>query len=239
MSVVTDIRKTLTDTKPLLAYVGTVDLAVEKAREARVEAEARRTKLRAEYAPAKLQAKALELQDKAAELPEKAVKAVQDLPALALNRGLELGELAQAQYADLAVRGEKLVSRIRNQKATKDLVAQAETTIASAKGAVTVARKGAADVQSSAKALFTTGRKEAVRATDAIVESVTDEVEIATTEVKQSAARTRTAAKRTTTTTRNATKKAATSAKATGTGVKKTAAGATKATKTAAAKVGD
>jgi heparin binding hemagglutinin HbhA len=238
MSVATDIRNTLTDTKPLLAYVGTIDLAVEKAREARVEAEARRAKLRAEYTPAKLQAKATELQGKAVELPEKAVKAVQELPTLALNRGIELSELAQAQYADLAVRGEKLVTRIRNQKATKDLVAQVDTTIASAKGAVTVARKGAADVQSSAKALFTTGRKEAVRATDAIVASVNDEVETATTEVKKSAARTRTAAKRTATTTKNATTKVETAAKGTRTGVKKAAAGATKATKTAATKVG-
>ncbi|MEO7069303.1 MAG: hypothetical protein ABI131_02305 [Nostocoides sp.] len=232
MSVTTGIRKTLIDTKPLMAYVGTVDLAVEKAREARVEAEVRRAKIRAEYAPARLQAKA-------AELPEKAVKAVQNLPILALNRGIELSELAQAQYADLAIRGEKLVTRIRNQKATKDLVAQVETTVASAKGTVTVARKGSKDVQSSAKALLTTGRKEAARAADAVVDSVTDEIQTATVQIKKPATRTRTAAKRTATTTKNATARAATSAKGTRTGVKKTAAGATKAAKTAAAKVGN
>ena len=231
MSIATDLRKTLTDTKPLMAYVGTVDLAVEKAREARADAEARRATFRAEYSPAKLQAKAVEL-------PEKAVKVVQELPTLALNRGIELSELAQARYEDLAARGEKLVDRIRNQKATKDLVAQVDTTVASAKGAVTVARKGANDAQSSAKALFTTGRKEAVRAADAIADSVADEAQTASVEVKKSAARTRTAAKRAATTTKNATAKTTASAKGTRTGVRKTAAGATKATKTAAAKVG-
>ena len=42
------------------------------------------------------------------------------------------------------------MSRIRSQKATQDLVAQAETAVAQAKGAVTSARKAALEVERSA-----------------------------------------------------------------------------------------
>lgn len=238
MTTLTQVRKTLTAQTPLMAYVGTVDLAVEKAREARADAIARRQKFAAEYTPEKIQSRANTF-----------VGQVQEAPALVLNRGLELATKAQesyagaqkqaeAEYKTLATRGSKLVKRILDQKATKDLVAQAETTFASAKGAVTTFTKGAEDVQSSAKALFTTGRKEAVKAADAIVDSVTDEVETATAEVKGAAKRTRTAAKRTSTTTKKAATNARTAAKRTSTSARKTAAGAVKATDKAAEKVG-
>lgn len=238
MTALTQVRKTLTAQTPLMAYVGTVDLAVEKAREARIDAVARRQKLAAEVAPAKLQARATTLVDQAKETP-----------ALVLNRGLELAtkaqetyagaqQQAQAEYKTLATRGQKLVKRILDQKSTKDLVAQAETTLASAKGAVTTVTQGAEDVQASAKALLTTGRKEAAKAADAIAASVTDEVETATTEVKAAATRTRTAAKRASTTTKNVATKSRTAAKRTTTSARKTAAGAVKATEKAAEKVG-
>src|SRR5690606_27844445 len=124
-------------------------------------------------------------------------------------------------YEDLALRGEKLVKRVRSQKATKDLVAQAESTVALGKGAVTTARKAAADVERSAKATLTTGRKEAVRAATAIAESLQDEAKIVTSEVDKSVKSTRTAARRTTTTARKAANKAAASTKATTTSATK------------------
>lgn len=233
------VKKTLTDITPLMAYVGTVDLAVEKVREAREASVARREKLAKEYAPARLQQRATELAED-----------VKDAPAQVLNRGLELaakaqesyeGGVAQAQaeYKDLAKRGAQLVRKVLNQKATKDLVAQAETTVSSAKGAVTTAVKGAEEVQASAKALFTTGRNEAAKAADAISGSVQDEVKTATAEVKTAAKRTRTAAKRTSTTTKKAAATTKTATKRTATSARKTAAGATKATEKAAAKVGN
>ena len=100
-------------------------------------------------------------------------------------------------------RGKNLVNRIRNQKSTKDLFAQAETSVAQAKGAVTSARNAAADIERSAKATITTTRKEAVKLAEVVTGSVTEGLETVEAEVTESAKRTRTAAKRTSTTTKN------------------------------------
>jgi len=236
MALVADIRKNVIDTTPVFAAVGLTDLAVEKVREARTRATARTSALRAELAadldPAVIQTRA---QSRVLGVAEQA----QELPALALNRSLELAGKAQESYETVAARGEKLVKRVRTQKATKDLIAQAETTVALGKGAVTTVRKSATDIQRSAKATLTTGRKEAVVAADAIAESVVDEATVAGTAVKQSATRTRTAAKRTATTTKKAAAKSKSATKGATTSAKKTATATTKATTTAAAKVGD
>lgn len=228
MALVADIRKTVTDTTPVYAVVGLTDLAVEKVREARLRA---RT-VGAELDPTALQARA---QARAAV----AVEQGKELPALALNRGLVLAGKAQEEYETVVARGEKLVKRVRTQKSTRDLLAQAEATFALGKGAVTTVRRSATDIQRSAKATLTTGRREAASTVDAVAESVSAEATTATTTAKKSAARTRTAAKRTATTTRksaattkSATKRAATSAR-------KTAAATTKAATAAVEKVGD
>ena len=220
MSVIEDLRKNI-DTTPLFAAVGVTDLAVEKVREARVRATKVSTDLRADLEPAKV------------------VAQVKELPAVALNQSLVMGGKVTEGYEDLAARGKKLVSRIRNQQATKDLVAQAEVAVAQAKGAVSSARNAAAEIEKSAKATVTTGRKEAARVANTLVDSVSDEAKVVQAEVAGSVKRTRTAAKRTATTTRNQAKKAATTTKAATTSARKTAASAPKATKKAAAKVGD
>ncbi len=220
MSVIEDLRKNI-DTTPLFAAVGVTDLAVEKVREARVRATKVSTDLRADLEPAKV------------------VAQVKELPAVALNQSLVMGGKVTEGYEDLAARGKKLVSRIRNQQATKDLVAQAEVAVAQAKGAVTSARNAAAEIEKSAKATVTTGRKEAARVANTLVDSVSDEAKVVQAEVAGSVKRTRTAAKRTATTTRNQAKKAATTTKAATTSARKTASSAPKATKKAAAKVGD
>lgn len=220
MSVIEDLRKNI-DTTPLFAAVGVTDLAVEKVREARVRATKVSTDLRADLEPAKV------------------VAQVKELPAVALNQSLVMGGKVTEGYEDLAARGKKLVSRIRNQQATKDLVAQAEVAVAQAKGAVTSARNAAAEIEKSAKATVTTGRKEAARVANTLVDSVSDEAKVVQAEVAGSVKRTRTAAKRTATTPRNQAKKAATTTKDATTSARKTAASAPKATKKAAAKVGD
>lgn len=213
---------------PLFAVVGATDLAVERAREARLRADKVRTELRADLAPTAVQKRA-----------EIVIEDVKAFPTKALNQGVAAADQVTKSYEDLAVRGEKLVKRIQNQKATKDLVAQAETTISLGKGAVTTARKAVLDVRSSALATFTTGRKEAVRVAETLVDTVEDTTEVAAAEVKVAAKRTRTAAKRTSTTATNAAKRTKSSAKATTTSAKKTAASTTKATAKAADKVGD
>jgi hypothetical protein len=227
MALVADIRKTVIDTTPVFAVVGLTDLAVEKVRDARVKA----TAVRVDLAPASLQSKA---QARVTEAAEQA----QELPALALNRGLEIAGKAQETYETVAARGEKLVKRVRTQKSTKDLLAQAEATLSLGKGAVTTVRKSAAEIQRSAKGTLTTGRKQAVVAADVIADSVVVEAAEASTAVKQSATRTRTAAKRTATTTKKSAAATKSATKGATTSAKKTATATRKASTAAAKKVG-
>ncbi len=227
MARVADIRKNVIDTTPVFVAVGLTDLAVEKVRDARVKA----TTVRIDLDPATLQTKA---QARVTEVAEQA----QELPALALNRSLELAGKAQETYENVAARGEKLVKRVRTQKSTKDLLAQAEATFALGKGAVTTVRKSATDIQRSAKATLTTGRKEAAVAADAIAGSIVEEAAEATTAVKTSATRTRTAAKRSATTTKNAAAKGKSATKGATTSARKTATATKKASTAAAKKVG-
>lgn len=234
MSTIDDLKKTVTDTTPFYAALGVTDLAVEKAKEARARAEFRAeerrrriARLQEGYKPANLQAKVGELVDQA-----------QQVPAVVLGKSLELAANATEAYEDLAERGAQLAHRLRNQKATQDLVHQAESTVALGKGYVTTVQKGAADVQRSTKALVTTGRKEAARTAEVVADSVAEQADEVTAEVKKSAARTRTAAKRTNTTAKNATKRAETRRKATTTSARKTARKSTTAAKKAAEKVG-
>ena len=230
MSVIEDLKNTV-DTTPFFAAVGATDLAVEKVREARLRAdkaradlalraERARVELSTDLAPANVQARAT-----------KAVDDAKEIPALAINQTMVFGGKLTEAYDELAARGHKLVKRIQDQKATKDLVAQADTAVAQVKGAVTSARKASADIERSAKATVTTARKEAAKVVTVVGGSVVEETKVAQTEVSKSA-------KRTTTTTKNATKKATTSAKGATTSVRKTAAAAEKATEKAAEKVG-
>ena len=227
MSVIEDLRKTI-DTAPFFAAVGVTDLAVEKVREARLRADKARVELSADLAPANVQARATKVADQ-----------VREMPALAINQTMVVGGKVAEGYDELAARGHELVERIRNQQATKDLLAQADTAVAQVRGAVTSARRASTDVERSAKATVTTARKEAAKTATVVSGSVAEETRAAQAEVVKSAKRTRTAAKRTSTTTRNATKKATTSAKGARTSVRKTAVAAEKATEKGAGKVGD
>ena len=206
MTVTATVKKVVTDYP--YAAIGAGDLAVERVREAGTQLEA----LRAEVAPAKVQAR------------------LAGAPAV-----------AQKTYDDLAVRGEKLVKRVRTQKATQDLVGQAKATLALGKGLVTQARQSVTEVERSAKATLTTTRKEAAKAAEAVVDAVDVKVdtEAAKKAVQSSAKKTRTAAKRTTTTAKKGATRTTTAAKSTTTAARKTAAKATKATEKAAEKVGD
>jgi heparin binding hemagglutinin HbhA len=215
MSIIDDVRKTNQTT--FYAAVGVLDLAVEEVRDAQLRA----AKVRADLHPT-------ELPSRVAALPGKTVDAV-----------ITLANAAGDTYEDLAERGEKLVDRIRNQQATKDLVAQAESTVALGKGAVTTARKAATEVERSAKATLTTTRKEAARVADVVSDSVATEAKVVQAEVEKSAKRTRTAAKRTNTTTKRATKRTTSRSKAASTSATKTAKAAPKAAEKAAEKVGD
>ncbi|MBM6403131.1 hypothetical protein JQN72_02570 [Phycicoccus sp. CSK15P-2] len=234
MAVIDDLRKTV-DTTPLYAIAGVTDLAVEKVRGAQKRAETRSAEItkraeaaRADLSPSAVQARA-----------ERLAEQVKDLPALALNQGLVVSGRVTEGYEAFATRGKDVVGRIRTQKSTQDLVAQAGTTVAQAKGAVTTARHAAAEIERSAKATLTTGRKEAAKVATVLTDSVAEEAKEAQVEVAASAKRTRAAAKRTSTTSKKGTKRTTASTKAAGTSARKTAKASTKAAEKAAEKVGD
>ena len=246
MTLVNDIRKTVTDTKPVFAAVGVTDLAVEKVREARARALAARADLHVsamQDKAAKLQGKAMDkatlLQDKAIKRAERLAEQAQHVPALALNQTIEVAGKAQETYGELAVRGHKLVRRIRNQKSTKDLLAQAGSTVSLGKGAVTTVRKAAVEAERAAKATLTTGRHEAGVVIEAVVASVSREAKVTTGTVRKSVKATRIPVKRTATTAKKGTTSARRATKSAMTSATKTAAAAAKATKVATPKVGD
>jgi len=224
MTLVNDFRKTVTDTTPVYAAVGVTDLAVEILRDASTRAAALRVDL-----------DVTALQSKAVNLFEKATAQAQQLPGTARTQTLEVFGKARETYSDLAVRGEKLVNRIRNQKATQDLFAQAGSTLNLGKGAVTTVRKAALDTQRAAKLTLATGRREA----GSLASSVQDDVRSTGRKVSKAAAATRSAAEGTVTSAKKAGDSAKGASKGVATSAKKTATTASAAAKTATPKVGD
>ena len=228
-----DMRKALSEgTTPVYATIGMTDLAIERVREVTLKASETAEKNRVEIS--ELPAKVSALPAKAQEQAAKIVADAQDAPA----KARELAEKLQASYEELATRGDKLVDRIRNQKATKDLVAQAKTTVAMTEGAVTSAKKAYDDVEKSAKATLTTGRKEAAKLVSTISDVVAEEVPAVQAEAMDAVKRTRTAAKRTSTTAKNSATKTRTATKRAATGVRKTATATKKAATDATTTVG-
>lgn len=227
--------------RPLYAAAGATDLAVEIARGYVSEAQVKVTDAQkkatqrvsaVELEPKALQTRALTLVNTRVDVLSKEAKARQAKleKAVADFQGQAKAFPAKVEafvngtvqdlngtYVELAVRGEKLVTRIRNQQATKDAVSSAKTTSAKAKSARTTATKGATATKTSAKATTTTAKKAAGNAASA----------------------TKPSAKRTATTAKKAAKATQSNVKATGTAAENTAANTVSATVAAAEKVGD
>ena len=230
MAFTHELKKTVTDATPVYAVVGVTDLAAEKLRAARTQA-------RTQAAAAGKTITAV--------TPKTVQKQVQDVPAVVLERSLELAGKAQGQYDAFAARGEELVKKIRTQKPTQDLVAQAEQTVAIGKGAVTTVRKAVSDTQASAKATITTGRHQAVRVAGVVNDVVSREAkdaaiaaDVVADTAQDAVAKTATPAKRTRTTAQKGAKATTARTKATATSARKAAPRARKATRAAAQKVG-
>jgi tartrate dehydratase beta subunit/fumarate hydratase class I family protein len=224
MTIVHDIRKTVTDTTPVYAVVGATDLAVERLREARTHAAAVRQDLHVAT-----------LQDKAVKRFEEVTGRAQAIPTQVKEQGAEVAGKARETYSELAVRGEKLVKRMRNQKSTQDLLAQAGNTVSLGKGAVTTVRKAAHDTQEAAKATLATGRRQA----GSVAASVQGGVKATGHNVSDAAVTTLTAAEGTVTTAKKSTAAAQRATRSVSTSARKTATSAAKAAKTATPKVGD
>ena len=189
------------------ALVGAGDFVVERirtgARSIDVENASARAQTAAQERVDQLVAELRDLPEQLRALPDKAQAAAAETLSIALSQAL-------TTYGDLAERGEHLVTRIRNQQATKDTVAQAKTTKSQAKGTATTAKKSAKKTASTTKRSAAQTRKKPGTTGRTAKKSATKSA---------SATRTR--------------------AKATGTSAKKTASAAKKATSDAAKKVGN
>ena len=116
--------------KPLFAYVGIADLAIEQAKELPVEL----TK-----ATEKVQARLAEVPNVVKTLPTQ----VQTLRGEVETRVSKATEQATDLYAKLAVRGERLVTSIRRQPSTEAAIAEGKEAVRKAEAATTAAKKSA------------------------------------------------------------------------------------------------
>jgi hypothetical protein len=153
-----EIRKTLTDRKPLYAVAGAGDFAVGKLR-ARLAAlrgelkpEPRAVRARLGHLPADVRA-----------LPEKAET---------FARG-RLGKAGEA-YEDLAERGHSAVGRIRRQKPTRELAEHVEISERQVRATGAAARKRAAGTSRAAKATVTEAKKTAAAKAEASTDKIGD-----------------------------------------------------------------
>ena len=81
----------------------------------------------------------------------KVVAQAQELPNKALAQTVAFASTVTATYENFAGRGQKLITRVSNQKATQDLLAQSENTQARAKAAVTTIKHAAQDLAGTAE----------------------------------------------------------------------------------------
>jgi len=214
MAIISDIRKSVTESTPALAVIGATDLAVEKVRAVPVKARVQDVQ------------KALEPQ------------ALQQVPALAVSRVLDVAGQVETRYEGLAERGKVLVERVRTQKATQDLMAQGRATLSRTRAAVTTARRAVDDTTSAARSTVSVGRKEIRETAGAVGKQVEQSVAATEKVVAQRTSGTRSAAKRTVTTARQTAGQTRSTAKGAATSARRTAEKAEKAAGAGAGKVG-
>jgi heparin binding hemagglutinin HbhA len=240
--------------KPVLAYVGVTDLAVEIVRDLVTETQTRIAgvqkdvtarvsdvqktagdpKALADRATTVVNAR-VDALAKDAKARREAIEArVAELQAEAKAYPGKVQKLvddnvatATDTYDDLVKRGETLVGRVRRQESTKRTVASAKTTKTKAKTTATQAKK-AVDAETTATKKTVTANKTAAK--KAAAKKSTSKTAATKTAAKKAPAR-KAPAKKTVT--------AQSSAKATVTAAQKTAANATQAVTEAAEKVGD
>jgi len=224
----TDIRKNVTDSTPLLAVVGVTDYALQRVREvaanaASLQQEVERTLSALEGVPATVQARVQKLD----------AKSVQQVPALAVARALEAAGKVEASYEGFALRGKQVLGSVSRQQATQDLLKQGKITVSRTRAAVTTARKAVDETAAAALNVVIVGRREAGDVAADVEKSVA-----ATEKVVAQRTATKQAAKTATATARRRTGSARTAVKAAGTSARKTAAKATEAVEASANKIG-
>ncbi len=113
--------------------------------------------------------------------PDRVQAGLQQVPALAVARALEVAGKAEVGYEHLAERGRVVVEQVRKQYPTNDLIEQGKVGLDRTVAAVTTARKVAGDKAVVVRDTLSRGRHEApvatvASATKAAVASVTKPV---------------------------------------------------------------
>jgi hypothetical protein len=111
--------------KPLLAYVGVADLAIERAKEI----------------PAQLTVATTDVTKKAQALLAEVPGQFTALPVTVRTNVEKANKKATDVYAKLTVRGERLVKAIRRQPATEAAIAEGKEAVRKAEAAATAAKK--------------------------------------------------------------------------------------------------
>ena len=153
------------------AVVGAGDLVVERLRAVQVEREVGQLQTQVRAFPTKAQAAAAERLNAVVSDVRALPEQVRVLPVQAqAGVAAALGQ-ATDTFADLATRGEQLVTRIRRQKSTQDTIEAASNVTTRAKATTTTAKKAAKSTTASVKATRTTAQKTASAAAKATTDA--------------------------------------------------------------------
>jgi Mg-chelatase subunit ChlI len=192
--------KKIDATRPLYAVVGVTDLAVEIARNYTADVQARFADVQTRVSKIELEPKALRDQARTLvvsgidELNEdvKGARTTVESRAKEARTQVEayvneaVAEVTET-YGDLAVRGRKLVERIRRQQATQDAQAATKTTVAKAKTAKTQTTKSAKSSASATKSAAKTTTKRATASAKKTAGTAKSNAKATTTSAKKAA----------------------------------------------------
>lgn len=164
--------KKIDATRPLYAVVGVTDLVVEMARNYSADVQARLADVQTRVSKIELEPKALRDQARGIVVAgiDELNEDVKDARTTVESRTKEARTQVEAYvndavaevtdtYGDLALRGRKLVDRIRRQQSTQDAKAATKTTVAKAKTTRTQSTKSAKSTASTAKTAAKSGAK--------------------------------------------------------------------------------
>jgi hypothetical protein len=168
-----DIRKTVTESRPMRAAVGATDLAVERARDAWEKASSPEAKEQAKERLSRVQKSVGEkvtgfdpqaFRGKVERtLDPKALQSTASrLPGWAVSGMIQVAGKAEAQYESLAERGKGLLDRAKNDPHAQDLMGQGKQAMDRTRTAVVSVRKKMDDGTVSARSAMGRGRDAAV-----------------------------------------------------------------------------
>jgi hypothetical protein len=164
-----EIRKTVTESRPMRAAVGATDLAVERAKEVWEKASAPEAKDQAKERLSRMQKSIGDavtgfdpkaFREKVTEtLDPKALQSTASrLPGWTVSGAIQVAGKAEARYESLAERGKELLEKAKNDPHAKDLVDQGKQAVDRTKTAVVTVRKKVDDRPSAARTAMGRGR---------------------------------------------------------------------------------